>query len=109
MHAPNAAAPKPVDGRGGRGSDCTIGKRNHFLAEKVTSRLADLPDTIMTAAFLRALRHWLSRRSDKSSRKIVIPTGVVSDAELARVLRAIFHINAPPGRDLSGQLKEDSR
>ncbi|MGA7310499.1 MAG: hypothetical protein WBX05_16250 [Pseudolabrys sp.] len=48
----------------------------------------------MAHAFLLALRRWLSARRT-SSQKIAIPTGVVSDDELVRVLRALFSGVAP--------------
>ena len=98
MRAQNAAAlSSEGDRREGRGTKHRTGKRDpQFLAEKSPISQAGLPDTPMAHAFLRALRNWLSRRSDKSSRQIAIPTGVVSDAELAQVLLAIFKLK--PGQ-----------
>lgn len=66
------------------------GRREH-LASKRQVMQAAMPDTVMARAFLRALRRWLlNKRRSYTSQKIAIPTGVVSDAELARVLRALF-------------------
>ena len=47
----------------------------------------------MARAFLRALQRWLDRHRPDTSQQIAIPTGTVSDTELAAVLRALFHIN----------------
>jgi hypothetical protein len=90
MLARNAAAPETGDGFEGRESDRSRGKRDHFLTQKVSERLVPgLPDTTMARAFLRALRRWLDTHRHHTA-SIAIPTGTVSDAELARVLRAIF-------------------
>jgi hypothetical protein len=44
--------------------------------------------TSMMAAFVRALARWAARNADANG-PVVIPTGVVSGAELAKVIAAI--------------------
>jgi hypothetical protein len=66
------------------------GRPDH-LAPQASKRQA-VPSTVMAHAFLKALRRWLERHCP-GNQQITIPTGVVSDVELARVLRALFHIN----------------
>lgn len=91
MRAQNAATLSSEGDRSeGRGSDRHNGKRDDpYLAEKAADRLVSV-----TCAFLAALRRWLVRHSNSSSRQIVLPTDVVSDTELAKVLSAIFGIEA---------------
>jgi hypothetical protein len=87
--ARNAKAPESgVNRIEGRDSKQCRGRR-YYLAPQANSRLPGVPDTQMACAFLRALRRWLDARRPNST-QIVLPTGVVSDAELVRVLRAIF-------------------
>ena len=93
MRARNALAVKSGGNRIEGRNDRSRGKRDR-LAPKQPNRQAAVPDTVMAHAFLLALRRWLSARRT-SSQKIAIPTGVVSDDELVRVLRALFSGVAP--------------
>jgi hypothetical protein len=74
----------------GRIDDHRRGRRNH-LAPQAKDLQAAIPQTALAAAFMRALRRWLTRHSGNStSKKITLPTEVVSDDQLVQVLRAIF-------------------
>lgn len=79
-------------------TDRTVGRARKFAgtgnaatSKPIANNSQPVPATAMAHAFLRALREWLARHYPAStSQQIAIPTGRVSDDELARVLRAIF-------------------
>jgi hypothetical protein len=48
------------------------------------------PRTVMAAAFLMALFDWASRHADDDNIQIVIPTGIVTTAELSRAVIALI-------------------
>ena len=63
----------------------------HARANTARPTRADLHETIMQFAFLRALRRWAAHHSNNST-TMTIPTGRVGAAELARVVCALAKI-----------------
>jgi hypothetical protein len=55
-------------------------------------------NTTMRAAFLKALYVWAARHADDDTGNIVIPTGVVTTADLAQVITALIASKQERGR-----------